>query len=64
MAKRTAYLFRLGATVKMAASDENGEVIARAEYATQENHYLVRYRAGDGRQTECWWGESALASSK
>lgn len=52
--------FALGSTVNMKFSDEFGEVIARAEYTTSENAYLVRYKAGDDRQVESWWGESAL----
>lgn len=52
--------FSLGQLVSLQRSDEEGEVVARAEYATAEPSYLIRYRAGDGRQVESWWGESAL----
>lgn len=50
----------LGAKVKIAASDEAGVVIARAQYAIGEDVYLIRYRAADGRAVEAWWGASAL----
>ena len=54
------FKFALGQQVSIAASGESGDVIARAEYATSENSYLLRYRAGDGRAVEAWWSESAL----
>jgi hypothetical protein len=55
-----SFKFDMGQQVTITSSDENGEVIGRAEYATSENTYLLRYRASDGRATENWWGESAL----
>lgn len=54
-------VFNLRDRVKLIESGEQGQVIGRAEYTTTEPHYLVRYRAGDGRQVETWWSESALA---
>lgn len=54
--------FKLGDKVKLVASEEQGEVIGRAEYLTTEPGYYVRYRAADGRQCECWWGESAITA--
>ncbi len=54
------FKFELEATVGIKASQESGEVVARSEYSTNENQYLVRYMAGDGRAVESWWGESAL----
>lgn len=54
--------FQLGQRVRLTESGEEGSIIARAEYLTQEAQYYVRYRAADGRQTEVWWGESALAA--
>jgi len=54
------FVFDMGDRVQMAESDEVGTVIGRAEHLTSENSYLVRYCAGDGRQTESWWGESAI----
>lgn len=52
--------YRLGAHVVL-ASDESGEVIARAEYSNAEPSYLIRYTAADGRLVEQWWGESAIS---
>lgn len=52
--------FELSRTVRLIETAETGTVIARAEYLTAENSYLVRYRAADGRQVENWWGESAI----
>lgn len=52
--------FSLSDPVRIVASDETGEVIARAEYLTAENGYLIRYKSADGRAVESWWGESAL----
>lgn len=55
-----SFKFNLNQTVEIAASGETGEMLARAEYATSENSYYLRYKAADGRATEAWWGESAL----
>ena len=52
--------YQLGQLVQLARSDEEGEVIARAEYATSEPSYLLRYKCADGRAIEAWWQESAL----
>ena len=57
------FKFKLGAIVRLTHSNETGEVIGRSEHTTSENQYLVRYRAGDGRQTECWWGECAVQAA-
>lgn len=54
------FKYELGQLVTLSRSDEEGEIIARAEYSTSEPSYLVRYRAGDGRQVENWWSESAI----
>ncbi|MBM3553631.1 MAG: hypothetical protein FJX45_18260 [Alphaproteobacteria bacterium] len=61
MEKHT-FKFELKQIVKMAASDESGVVIGRAEYSASEPSYQVRYLAGDGRQVEGWWGESAIVA--
>lgn len=58
--RRKAFVFEIGDAVKLASSDEHGVVIGRAEYAASENSYFVRYRSGDNRQVDAWWGESAL----
>ena len=55
--------FRLGQEVRLVGSAEYGKVIARAEYLHGENQFYVRYRAGDGRLTEAWWGASALEAA-
>ena len=51
--------FKLKQLAKL-ESGERGTIIARAEYAHGENQYQLRYTAGDGRQCESWWSESAL----
>lgn len=52
--------FQLNDNLKIVESGESGICIGRAEYAHAERSYLLRYRAGDGRAVEAWWGESAL----
>ncbi|MDE1139551.1 hypothetical protein [Paraburkholderia tropica] len=58
-----SFKFNLGDVVKIGASDESGEVIARAEYAQSEDSYLLRYKSADGRAVESWWGASALVAA-
>ena len=55
--------FILGQQVQIKVSNEQGEVIVRAEYLNSENAYLLRYKSGDGRAVEAWWGESALQNA-
>ena len=55
------FKFDLNDEVSIIASEEYGEVIARAEYSSSVNQYLIRYKAGDGRAVEAWWDESALS---
>lgn len=55
------FKFQLMAIATINLSDETGEVIGRAQYATGENQYLLRYKTAEGRATECWWSESALS---
>ena len=50
----------LGDTVTLSESDETGVVIGRSERLNCEPSYCVIYKAADGRQTECWWQESAI----
>lgn len=57
---RGTFRFSLGERVGLNDSNEIGRIIGRAEYSNQINSYLVRYRAGDGRQTEAWWTEDAI----
>jgi hypothetical protein len=54
------FKFKMGATVRIRASGEAGEVIGRAEYSTAINNYYLRYQSADGRATEAWWTEDAL----
>lgn len=58
-----AFEFEIENRVHLVESDETGEVIGRAEYKTLQNCYLVRYKAGDGRMVESWWGEDALVAA-
>jgi len=53
--------FELNNLVVIKCSEEQGDVIGRAEYSNAERSYLVRYKAADGRAVEAWWAESALA---
>jgi len=55
-----SFKFKLKEELKIDASNEAGSVIARAEYNANEDQYLLRYQAADGRAVESWWGESAL----
>lgn len=57
------FKFQLGKNVLIAASDEHGKVIGRAQYLNGQNNYLIRYKAADGRAVESWWGEDALIIS-
>lgn len=54
------FLYSLGQNVKLVASEEKGVIIGRAEYASMSDCYLVRYKAGDGRQVENWWSVDAM----
>lgn len=58
-----SFKFDIGQQVAIHASGESGEVLGRAEYATAENNYFIRYKAADGRATEAWWAESALTAA-
>jgi len=54
------FKFELEASVKIKCSEEQGTIMARAEYRNMENQYYIRYQAADGRAVEAWWGESAV----
>lgn len=60
MPVKKTFNFKLGENVTL-ASGENGTVIGRAHFIDSNPQYQVRYRAGDGRLTEVWWAESAIA---
>lgn len=55
------FKYALGTNVVLKNSEESGSIIGRAEYEDVSNQYLVRYKAADGRLTETWWAESAIA---
>ena len=55
-----AFKYDLDARVKVSCSGEEGDVIGRAEYTSQEPQYWIRSKAADGRAVESWWSESAL----
>ena len=57
----TPYKFKLGQQASIAVSGETGQIIARAEYTTGTNSYLLRYKSADGRAVEAWWNEDAVA---
>lgn len=57
------FQYDIGQKVTITASGELGEVIGRAEYATSENSYWLRYKAAGGRAVESWWSESALSAA-
>ena len=52
--------YPLGARVSLLTSDEQGEIIGRAEYKEGPSMYLVLYKSGAGRQVEEWWSASKL----
>lgn len=52
--------FEINDTVTITASNENGLVVGRAEYAHSESSYLIRYKRNDGTAVEAWWNESAI----
>lgn len=54
------FRYELNQKVRLAMSNEEGVIVARSQELSGEPQYRIRYLAGDGRQTECWWAESAL----
>lgn len=58
------FKFELGQYVELTESDEKGEIVGRAEYSNCVDNFLVRYKAGDGRQVEVWWPEDALEAEE
>lgn len=54
------FKYTLGQSVTITCSDEQGHVIARAQYSESSNQYLIRYKCADGRAVQSWWSESAL----
>ncbi len=54
------FKFDLKEHVRISCSGESGEIVARAEYITDEDQYYIRYKSSNGRAVENWWAESAL----
>lgn len=59
----TIFAFEFGQVVKLVESGEMGTVIGRAQYCNSCDNYLIRYKAGDGRQVEAWWSEDAIEAA-
>ena len=57
------FKFELKQKVTLTVSGESGEVVARAEYCSDNHQYLVRYKAADGRGVENWWISDALEAT-
>ena len=55
------FKFSLGQQACIKVSGETGEITGCAKYTNTENNYLLRYKCADGRATQAWWDESALA---
>lgn len=60
---KPVFAFELKQIVRLVESEETGTVVGRAEYADSPPTYLIRYRAGDGRQVEEWWRAPALTAA-
>lgn len=56
--------FKMKQSVKLVESGETGTVVGTAQYADASDSYLIRYKAGDGRQVEAWWTESSLTDKR
>lgn len=55
-----SFKYDMAETVCLRESEEMGRVVGQAHYEDAGDSYLIRYKAGDGRQVEQWWAESAL----
>ena len=63
MASKKTFNFKLNDPVRLKESGETGVVISRSHSIECDPQYSVRYKAADGRQTECWWSENALEAN-
>jgi len=54
------FKYGLGDRVQLKESEEEGEVVGRAEFSNADDSYLIRYQGKDGRLVEVWWTESAI----
>lgn len=61
-AKAQKFKFDLSQLVELNISDEFGEVIARAQYAHDQNQYYIHYKAADGCARTQWFGEHQLSA--
>lgn len=59
MPVKKTFNFKLGEKVTL-ESGETGTIVGQARFTDSNPQYRLRYVAGDNRQTECWWDESAL----
>lgn len=61
----SCFAFELGQNVSLIGNfDEQGQVIARAQYTNGCNQYWVRYRNGNNVTVETWWAEDALIATE
>jgi hypothetical protein len=60
----SAFKFNLDQQAQITISGETGQIIARAEYTTGTQSYLLRYKCADGRAIEAWWNEDALTAAE
>lgn len=61
--KGKPFIDEMKQVVKLVESNEQGVVIGRAEFDEGVNSYLLRYRAGNGVQTDAWWPEPAVEAA-
>lgn len=54
------FKFENGSKLRLIGSEEQGIVIGRAQFASSDDQYYLRYLAGDGRLIESWWDVNAL----
>lgn len=62
VAVKQAYKFDLKSDVSIRASGEQGQVRARAEWATGNVSYFVAYTSKTGEHREAWIDEDLLAA--
>ena len=61
----SCFAFELGQSVSLIGNfDEQGQVIARAQYTNGCNQYWIRYRNGNNVTVEVWWAEDALIATE
>lgn len=60
MAVKKTFAFKLGESVTIKVSGEQGHIQGRAHYVDSNPQYHVLYKSADGRAVTAWWDESAL----